>query len=464
MSSLLAFQRSATSKPMTLDPSRIVTIVRALPVFGSVSEQAGVDLIASGQLVDYEEGQLLIKQGEPSDHALVVVDGVVEVMVESKYGLVQLASLDAPALVGEIGVFTNVPRTASIQAKTKVRAIKLGGDECQRFGQQNPSFLSTMMRQLGRRFETFNKAIGFYSHALEALERENFELTLLEDLMHPLPELVDFSRSFVRLAEQITLRKAHREEMANARAIQESMLPEDDVLEQCKDYVEVHAKMRPAREVGGDLYDFFLIDPDRLAFTIGDVCGKGIPAALFMAMTQMVMRYMLRQQPEVGAAATAGNALLAATNREMMFATLFCCVLDFRTGLLSYCSCGHHSPLILRGDGKLDEVATSSLPLGIDERTKYKTSTLTLAPGDRVFLFTDGFTDAHNGAEMLFGEDRLRGAVDKLRSTPSRDFIGSLMKSVDDFAEGAPQFDDLTALMATMVARKSVQGDGAGDG
>src|SRR4029079_197839 len=167
--------------------------------------------------------------------------------------LVQLASLDAPALVGEIGVFTNVPRTASIQAKTKVRAIKLGGDECQRFGQQNPSFLSTMMRQLGRRFETFNKAIGFYSHALEALERENFELTLLEDLMHPLPELVDFSRSFVRLAEQITLRKAHREEMANARAIQESMLPEDDVLEQCKDYVEVHAKMRPAREVGGDL-------------------------------------------------------------------------------------------------------------------------------------------------------------------------------------------------------------------
>ncbi len=447
-----------------LDPSRILPIVRALPVFGSVPEQAGADLIGSGELLEYGAGQLLIKQGEQSDFALVVVDGVVEVMVESKYGLVQLAALEAPALVGEIGIFTNVPRTASIRAKTKVRAVKIDGDECQRFGQQNPAFLSTMMRQLGRRFETFNKAIGFYSHALEALEREDFDLTLLEDLMHPLPELVDFSRSFVRLAEQITLRRAHREEMANARAIQESMLPEDDVLEQCKDYVEVHAKMRPAREVGGDLYDFFLIDSDRLAFTIGDVCGKGIPAALFMAMTQMVMRYMLRQQPEVGAAATAGNALLAATNREMMFATLFCCVLDLRTGMLSYCSCGHHSPLILRGNRVVDEVATSSLPLGIDERTKYKTSTLILEPGDRVLLFTDGFTDAHNGAEMLFGEGRLREAVDKLRSAPSRDFIGSLMKTVDDFAEDAPQFDDLTALMATVVARKPVQGDGAGDG
>src|SRR5258705_2694685 len=185
-----------------------------------------------------------------------------------------------------------------------------------------------MMLQLGRRFETFNKAIGFYSHALGALEREDFDLSLLDDLMHPLPELVDFSRSFVRLAEQITLRRAHREEMANARAIQESMLPFDDVLEHCKNYVEVDAKMRPAREVGGDLYDFFLIDSDRLAITVGDVCGKGIPAALFMAMTQMVMRYMLRQEPDVGAATTAGNALLAASNREMMFTTLFCSVLN----------------------------------------------------------------------------------------------------------------------------------------
>ena len=447
-----------------LDPSRILPIVRSLPIFGSVPEQAGADLIASGELLEYKEGDLLIKQGDQSNFALLVVDGVVEVVVESKYGIVQLASLDAPALVGEIGIFTDVPRTASVQAKTKVRAVKIGDDACQRFGQQNPSFLSTMMRQLGRRFETFNRAIGFYSHSLEALEREDFDLTLLEDLMHPLPELVDFSRSFVRLAEQITLRRAHREEMANARAIQESMLPEDDVLEQCKDYVEIHAKMRPAREVGGDLYDFFLINSDRIAFTIGDVCGKGIPAALFMAMTQMVMRYTLRQQPEVGAAATAGNALLAATNREMMFATLFCCVLDFRTGILSYCSCGHHSPLILRGDKMVDEVATASLPLGIDEKTKYKTSTLILEPGDRVLLFTDGFTDAHNGAEMLFGEDRLRAAVDRLRSTPSRDFIGSLMKTVDDFAVGAPQFDDLTALMATVVARKPVQGGGAGDG
>ena len=104
-------------------------IVRALPIFGSVPEQAAVDLVGSGELLEYGEGELLIKQGEQSDYALVVVGGVIEVMVESKYGLVQLAALEAPALVGEIGIFTDVPRTASIQAKTKVQAVKLGGEQ-----------------------------------------------------------------------------------------------------------------------------------------------------------------------------------------------------------------------------------------------------------------------------------------------------------------------------------------------
>jgi serine phosphatase RsbU (regulator of sigma subunit) len=213
--------------------------------------------------------------------------------------------------------------------------------------------------------------------------------------------------------------------------------------------------MRPAKEVGGDVYDFFLIGPDRLAFTVGDVCGKGTPAALFMAMTQMVMRYMLRQEADVGAAATAGNALLAASNREMMFATLFCAVLDLRDGVLSYCSCGHHSPLILRSDDKIDHLTGVNVPLGLKENARYRTNSLQLEPGDRMFLFTDGFTDAINGDGDRFGDERLLDLVKKMRSLPSHQFIGELMKSIDDFAGNAPQFDDLTAMLTTVTARKS---------
>jgi phosphoserine phosphatase RsbU/P len=448
--------RSETS--LLLEPSLVIEIARNLPVFAGLPQQACVELIQSGTLMEFDEEQLLVRQAEQSDYALVLVNGTVEVFVESKYGSVVLASLEAPALVGEIGVFTNVSRTASIRAKTKVQAVRLGVDNLHHFGQQNPKFLSSLMLQLGRRFETFNKAIGFYSHALGALERDDFDPALLDDLRNPLPELVDFSRSFVRLAEQIMLKRAHREEMANAKAIQVSMLPLDEILQPCRPYVDIHAMMRPAREVGGDLYDFFLIDPDRLAITIGDVCGKGIPAALFMAMTQMVMRYMLRQEADVGAAATAGNALLAASNREMMFATFFCCVIDLRTGHVSYTCCGHHSPLILRKNRAIVTIPMSSLPLGIGENTQYKTNSLSLDPGDQMFLYTDGFIDAVNTEEDRFGDERLHAAVERLRIEQADRIVPELMKSVDEFAGGEPQFDDLTAVLVNAIARKPNNG------
>jgi serine phosphatase RsbU (regulator of sigma subunit) len=437
-----------------LHPSRAVEIIRLLPAFAGLPEQAGLDLIETGELIEYDENRLLIKQGEPSDHALILVEGSVEVFVETKYGFVHLASLEAPALVGEIGLFTNVPRTASIKALSKGFAVKLEANELHLFGQQNPTFLSTLMSQLGRRFETFNRALGFYSHALGALERDQFDLSLLDDLTHPLPELADFSQSFVRLAEQITLRRAYREEMANARAIQESMLPAHDGLDPCKAYVEIEAAMRPAREVGGDLYDFFLIGPDRVAVTVGDVCGKGIPAALFMAMTQMVMRYMLRQEGDVGAAATAGNALLAANNREMMFATLFCAVLDLKTGVLSYCSCGHHSPFIMRKGGTIEKMSEFNLALGLDENTEYRTHSLVLEPLDRLFLFTDGFADAVNRDGSRYGDDRLEEFVAGVRDARSSDLIRGVMSSVDEFATDAPQFDDLTCVLFTFIEKK----------
>jgi sigma-B regulation protein RsbU (phosphoserine phosphatase) len=437
-----------------LDRTQLVNIVQKLPLFAQLPEQAGVDLIQGGQLIEFKEEELLITQGQVSEYALALVDGVVEVFVESKYGSVNLATFEAPAFVGEIGVFTNVPRTASIKAKTKVRAVRIGVDELHRFGQQNPSFLSGLMLQLGHRFETFNKAIGFYSHALGALERDDFDLALLEDLRHPLPELVDFSRSFVGLAEQIVAKRALREEMANARAIQQSMLPDNELLEQCRDYVAVHAAMRPARDVGGDLYDYFLLDTNRLAVTVGDVCGKGIPAALFMAMTQMVMRYMLRQEGDVGSAATAGNALLSASNREMMFATLFCAVIDLRSGQISYCSCGHHSPLILRKGKPIETITVSSLPLGLNERAQYKTNSLLLDPGDQLFLFTDGFVDVFNSEEVHFGDERLHEVVERLRALPVDQLVPELIKSIDEFAGNQPQYDDLTALVVDVLARK----------
>jgi serine phosphatase RsbU (regulator of sigma subunit) len=438
-----------------IDPDHVAAIARKLAVFEGIPDHATGALIRQGIPAAYQKGEFLVKQGEISDFALIIVRGSAEVLVETSYGSAHLASLEAPALVGEIGVFTNVGRTATIKATAPVHAIKLGRNELHEFGQRNPKFLATMMLHLGRRLDTFNKAIGFYSHALSALEREEFDVKLLDELKQPLPELADFSRSFHHLAHQITLRRAQRAEMANARAIQAGMLPASQLLERCSGQVNVHAFMRPAKDVGGDLYDFFLVDDDHLAITVGDVCGKGVPAALFMAMTQLVMRYMLRHQPDAGAAATVGNAVLAADNPETMFATFFGGILDLNSGILSWASCGHHSPLILRKDGRMEKVSVRSLPLGIDVDSRYATNALALAPGDRIFLFTDGFIDAVNNEDERFGDDSLEEAVAHFRHLPSQDFIGKLVGKVDDFAGTTPQFDDMTALIATIVATKT---------
>jgi sigma-B regulation protein RsbU (phosphoserine phosphatase) len=198
-----------------------------------------------------------------------------------------------------------------------------------------------------------------------------------------------------------------------------------------------------------------------VAITIGDVCGKGIPAALFMAMTQMVMRHMLRQEVDVGNAATAGNALLAASNREMMFATLFCSVIDLTTGQVSYCSCGHHSPIILRKGKAIETLAVSGLPIGLDDRAKYKTESLDLGPGDQLLLYTDGFVDAVNVDGQRFGDQRFFEVVEGLRTLPAGRLIPALIKSIDDFAGDAQQFDDLTAVLIDAIAKKPDCGQAA---
>jgi serine phosphatase RsbU (regulator of sigma subunit) len=438
-------------------PDRIASAVRTLEVFRHLPEQVGLGLLERGRRIEFEPGELLVKQGAQSDFALVLIEGEADVLVETKHGPAHLASLASPALVGEIGVLTMVSRTASVRAKTRVQTVRIEAEVLHRVGQENPRFLSAILALLGRRVETFNKAVGFYSHALSALTEEKFDLALLDDLRNPLPELVDFSRSFRELAEQIAIQRAHREEMANAHAIQSAMLPGPQALEGCRDYVDIQAEMHSAREVGGDLYDFFLIDADHLAVTIGDVCGKGIPAALFMSMTQTVLRYTLRHETGLEAAVTAANALLAANNREKMFATLFCAVVDLRAGIVAYCSCGHQPPLILR-DGQSAELHSSfSLPLGLRANARFNADKIALEPGDRLLLFTDGFADATNVDGEKFGESRFHAMVAGLITTPSTQLLGRLFQSVESYTGEAPQFDDLTAVLITLLARKPAE-------
>ena len=249
------------------------------------------------------------------------------------------------------------------------------------------------------------------------------------------------------MAAEIAQRRAREAEMASAAAIQRAMLPSTHPDDFIKCQLDIFAHMIPAREVGGDLYDIVKLDENRVIITIGDVCGKGVPASLFMAMTQTVMRLVVRSSQDLGTEIASANNLLAANNRETMFTTLFCGVLDEPAGTLTYCNCGHNPPLVLRrGESKFETLRPSGPALGIMEDISYKAGSVTLAPGDVLLLYTDGVTEAENRQSAQFGETRLEQAILAVHDQPARKIVEHLIECVTDFADGAPQSDDITCI------------------
>jgi phosphoserine phosphatase RsbU/P len=430
----------------SISAANIAVIVHCHPLFAETDLAALTELVGRGRLVTLRPGEVLLGQGEASDAAYFILEGSASIRIETSYGRVSLSTVSAPALAGEIGVFMGVPRTATIEATKPIRALRIDSGDLKKFGSENPRFLAGVMLQAGNRFKTFNQAIGFYSNALQALRESTLDLRLLHDLEAPLPELVDFTHSFRRLAEEIVERRAHREEMASAAAIQRTILPSPALRPPGGVALDLFAHMLPARDIGGDFFDYFLLEDHRLGITIGDVSGKGIPAALFMAAVQTALRLALRQQQTLDAAIAAANDLLVANNDEAMFATLFCALIDIRSGIGVACNCGHPAPFVLRRGGECDRISASSLPLGLQLDARFKTDTITMRNGDMIFLWTDGLSDALNPAGERYGEQRLEQLVLGLSTENARDFVLAATEAVTEFTADATQFDDLTAL------------------
>ncbi len=249
------------------------------------------------------------------------------------------------------------------------------------------------------------------------------------------------------VAAQAAQRRAHEAEMASAAAIQRAMLPGAGQSDFAEGRLDIFAHMIPAREVGGDLYDIVKLDGGRVMVSIGDVCGKGVPASLFMAVTQTIMRLVVRFDQDLQTEINSANNLMAANNREEMFTTLFCGLLDVTSGTMTYCNCGHNAPLVLRKDASTFEtLRTCGPPLGILDDTNYKPRSIALAPGDVLVLYTDGVTEAEDTQKALFGSKRLEDAVLEKRGAPARDVVEHVIARVTAFANGAVQSDDITCV------------------
>lgn len=234
-------------------------------------------------------------------------------------------------------------------------------------------------------------------------------------------------------------------ELKYAAEIQQSALPS---IFPTRDEFDIFASMNPAKEVGGDFYDFYLINKHTLVFTIADVSGKGIPASLFMMRAKTALKSYAEGGLAVNDILTNANYNLCEGNDAGMFVTCWMGFLDLKTGELKFANAGHNPPVLKRKNGTFEYLKTKPVGfvLGGMEGIAYKEQTLQLEPGDQLYLYTDGVTEATNINNELFGENRLQESLNKHADLDAKDLCIEVKKDVDEFVGKAPQFDDITMI------------------
>jgi len=304
-------------------------------------------------------------------------------------------------------------------------------------------------------------------------ESSGFELGAADYITKPVnpPILEARVKTHLALKQSMDeLQKAYRtikvhkdrmeEELNIGRDIQMSMLPLEFPAFPEREEFSIHALLELAREVGGDFYDFFFINEDEICLVVGDVSGKGVPAALFMAVTKTMIKTRAMDDPSPSSIVTSVNDEMSEDNPSCMFVTLFIAICDVRTGEFRYTNAGHNPPYIRRKAGQLECLDERHGPIiGAVEGLAYRESQIELAEGDAFLVFTDGVTEAMDSEGQLYSDSRLERFLEQLTYETARELAGRILASVEEFAGGAEQSDDIT-IMAFSLDEMSEQSAG----
>lgn len=298
------------------------------------------------------------------------------------------------------------------------------------------------------------RPLGRIAEAANAISNGDFSYKIPEvsghsDISHLRNSFVAMQQELVRYIADLrntTEKKAGMErDLHIASQIQKGLLPKTFPAFPERNDIDIYGLVVPAKEVGGDIFDFFMRD-EKLFFLIGDVSGKGVPASLFMMVVGHLFRNVGRYSNEPSIIVSGINSELANGNDQDMFCTLFCGVLDMETGMLSYCNAGHNAPILMT-EGSTDFMKPcTNLPAGTIADFFYQTESVQMQKDDALFLYTDGVTEAENKAMELFGDSHTLGIVELLKDASMKEMADGVFDAVKTFADGNEQSDDITML------------------
>jgi len=275
-------------------------------------------------------------------------------------------------------------------------------------------------------------------HTQDEMEALSNSITeMFADMKHYMTDLVNITMEKERIGAELNV----------ATQIQADMLPNIFPAFPERDDINIYASMTPAKEVGGDFYDFFFVDHDHLAIVMADVSGKGVPAALFMVIAKTLIKSVFQNGGEAGEALADVNDRLCEGNEAGLFVTVWMAVIDLKTGEGVSLNAGHEHPALCKAGGDYELVVyRHSVAVAAMEGMVFQERRFKLDMGDKLFVYTDGVPEATNAENELFGTDRMIEALNKNKDKSLKEQVDGMKESIDEFVKDAPQFDDITML------------------
>ena len=402
-----------------------MNLLKRIPLFADLPENELDRILSVLSVKELQDREILFSEGDPGDDFYIIMAGELEVLL----GAGQLEELQLNVVregehFGEMSlIMPGGHRTATVRARGKASLLSLSRPQFLDLTRKHPELSTSMVRVLSQRLDATN------TQTFHDLTEKNKQLQNAYD---------ELKAAQAQLIEKERLER----ELQVAADIQLSILP--DELPKTADF-EFGARILPARQVGGDLYDVFVLKDDQLGVLIGDVADKGIPSAIFMARAHALIMAEADTGMTAGEVMHVVNRHITRLQKTTQFVTVLYGILDLKTRVFSYARAGHEPPLILHPDGTVERIPHSSgMALGLWEDISLDERTVTLPPGSTFLLFTDGLTDCRDTHGEPFGLERIKKTLSGLSGVNAQKACDHMLETLIEYQDGSKQDDDVT--------------------